>query len=625
MPQPTYLQRRDGGRYHFQMRLPKALATCLSWSHLRCALRTTDSREARKRMLTMLDWVYEFRDAPDLEAAGQALTRKLEAFVVAGPPATARDLTDRQTFEGIVAAFIAQARERDFAYVRIPGFAHLFKAFVDQNLGSEDAAAAALEAARRAAPAASPQGALTAADVAALFQRLDERLARLDGLAGVRPAPSTAFTPVEDLQLSKAVARFLAAEVERRDNHKSDATHRPILEFLVAFLGDPLLCEISSEDIGRVNAALPEIPHLAGCTLALRADLHARYRHAQATKWKGMRRNSETTLRLRYQRPLRIFFDWLVAQKLYPGPAPKFSGASDELFAVMPRDKFDDDEILRFVAAPLFTGCAGRERLWQRGPYFHQGDLYWIFLILLLSGMRTGEPPQIALDDIVRVEEPLDDGEPLVVYFFDMRPYDPARGRKKLKELKHLKRADFSRVVPIHPLLIDLGLLDRVARLRAAGETRLFPGRTAHHSKAGEVRWGKSISRAFDYARKLPDINLTRANLSLYGTRHLMADWLDTLRVPDRVRNRVLGHVSAEKNSADKYGGKGMLSSAQAGFVTDLETPVIKRMRAILIAAKQQAEAGILTTIEPFASSLRQAQRVDAGTAKQIGRPSRRT
>lgn len=102
-------------------------------------------------MMTMLEWAYEFRDAPDLERAGEAHTRKLESFVVAGPPATARDLKDRQMLEGVIAAFITQARERDFAYLRAPGFADLFKAFIDQTLASEDAAASALEKAIAAA------------------------------------------------------------------------------------------------------------------------------------------------------------------------------------------------------------------------------------------------------------------------------------------------------------------------------------------------------------------------------------------------------------------------------------------------------------------------------------------
>jgi hypothetical protein len=109
-------------------------------------------------MMDTLDWAFEFRDAPDLDAAGETLTRKLESLVEAGPPATARDLTDRQTFEAIVAAFIARARERDFAYVRIPGFTDLFKSFTAQNVVTEDRAALSLE--RATSPTSAPATAL---------------------------------------------------------------------------------------------------------------------------------------------------------------------------------------------------------------------------------------------------------------------------------------------------------------------------------------------------------------------------------------------------------------------------------------------------------------------------------
>jgi hypothetical protein len=361
VPLPSYLQRRNGGRYHFQMRLGAALVSCLGWSHLRCALRTADSREARRRMMDTLDWAFEFRDARDLDAAGEALTRKLESFVEAGPPNTARELTGRQTFEAIVAAFIARAREREFAFARIPGFVDLFKAFTAQNIRTEDAATASLGKTRESTlePIRARSVVPTALDVDGLFSRLEARLDRLDeSLARVQapPSASEAFAPTEDIWLSAAVGRFLATEVERRGDRKSEATLKPILEFLVAFLGDRRLSEVSREDLGRVDAALPEIPHLAGCSLSLRSDLHARYLQARAAPWEKMRRNSVTTLRLRYQRPLRIFFEWLVEQKLYPGPAPKFEGTSDEMFAVMPRDKFESDEVLRFVSASLFTG-----------------------------------------------------------------------------------------------------------------------------------------------------------------------------------------------------------------------------------------------------------------------------
>jgi hypothetical protein len=308
MPLPSYLQRRNGGRYHFQMRLTKALASCLGRSHLRFALGTTDSREARRRMMTTLDWAFEFREAPDLERAGEALTRRIESFVLAGPPTAARDLTDRQTFEGVVGAFIAQARDRDFAFVRLPGFVDLFKIFTEQNIKTENLAASFLgrEANPVLAPVPAPQiPSITAADVEGLFIRLDARLDRLDaGLACVQTAApaSEAFTPIEDIRLSIAVDRFMAAELKRRGDQIAEAALRPILNFLVGFLDDRLLSEVSYDDLSRVDAALPQIPHTAGCSMALRIDLHARYLTAQTAPWEEMRRVSETTLKLRYQR-----------------------------------------------------------------------------------------------------------------------------------------------------------------------------------------------------------------------------------------------------------------------------------------------------------------------------------
>jgi integrase len=216
---------------------------------------------------------------------------------------------------------------------------------------------------------------------------------------------------------------------------------------------------------------------------------------------------------------------------------------------------------LRFVSCPLFTGCAGREREWQPGPYFYQGDLYWLFLILIFAGMRTGEAPQLKLDDLVAVEEARPDGSRQVQYFFDLRPYNPSEGRVPVKDLKHLKRPEFSRVIPVHPILIELGLNERVEKLRAAGETLLFPGWRSHKSAVGELRWGKGLSRAFDYGRRLKHIDLSRPNISLYSFRHLLADWLDSARAPQRVRNRIMGHInrpgetytkeSPTENSAD--------------------------------------------------------------------------
>jgi hypothetical protein len=220
----------------------------------------------------------------------------------------------------------------------------------------------------------------------------------------------------------------------------------------------------------------------------------------------------------------------------------------------------------------------------------------------MFSGMRAGEPPQIDLDDFLSFTEVDETGKAETFHFIDMRPYDPAQGRKSIKDLKHLKRGDFARVIPVHRMLVELGLLERVERLRAIGETRLFPGWEAHKSAAEEVRWGKVLSRTFDYGRQLKHVNIVRTNVSLYSLRHLLADLLDDTGTPQRLRHRVLGHrdQKAADNAADEYGGKGLPSALQARHIVNLDTPLIRKVAEILLEAKTRAENGGLTILNPF-------------------------
>jgi len=40
--------------------------------------------------------------------------------------------------------------------------------------------------------------------------------------------------------------------------------------------------------------------------------------------------------------------------------------------ASMPRDSFEDEELLSLLRLPLFTGCRNRVHIWKPGNYFIQ-------------------------------------------------------------------------------------------------------------------------------------------------------------------------------------------------------------------------------------------------------------
>ncbi|WP_235426643.1 site-specific integrase [Xanthomonas cerealis] len=81
----------------------------------------------------------------------------------------------------------------------------------------------------------------------------------------------------------------------------------------------------------------------------------------------------------------------------------------------------------------------------------------WLPLILLYTGARSNEVAKLELEDCRE-----EDG--IAIFHFTWMGED-----------KSLKTDASERKTPAHPDLIKLGLWERVARLKAAGETKLFP------------------------------------------------------------------------------------------------------------------------------------------------------
>ena len=164
-----------------------------------------------------------------------------------------------------------------------------------------------------------------------------------------------------------------------------------------------------------------------------------------------------------------------------------------------------------------------------------------------------------------------------------------------IQDLRNLKTNASGRVIPIHPLLIELGLLDRMNDLMDKGEKRLFPEWGVYVRKDGTERWSQPLSKSWQYVKKLLD--LRRADLTLYSTRHLMADWLDNEAIAQRTRDRILGHASDVRG---RYGRKGILDPVIAAQIEALEPIVVRQMRQILLTAEARAEAGDLIVLNTY-------------------------
>jgi integrase len=149
----------------------------------------------------------------------------------------------------------------------------------------------------------------------------------------------------------------------------------------------------------------------------------------------------------------------------------------------------------------------------------------WMGLYL---GARVSEIGQLALDDFLDVE-----GIPC------MRITDEGEGQST-------KNHSSNRIIPVHPELIKMGLLKKVARMRSTGETRLFP-KVGKGAMNGAGDW---LSKAFGRYVKLvlpaPDVG----KLGFHSFRKTVIQTLQAAGVQAELRAAYVGHELDDEHHA---------------------------------------------------------------------------
>jgi integrase len=158
--------------------------------------------------------------------------------------------------------------------------------------------------------------------------------------------------------------------------------------------------------------------------------------------------------------------------------------------------------------------------------------------------MRINEIAQLLLSDIAVIEG--------ITCFNVTDEPDPSNDDDwpdgmPMAERKSLKTDAAKRVVPIHPSLLDLGLLSYVETLRRAGHTRLFP------DLSPEGRDGPGQAASKQFGRYLDRIKLTDKQLVFHSFRHGVVSRLRRMDIPRELRKLVVGH-SAVGDTHDSYG-----------------------------------------------------------------------
>jgi len=160
---------------------------------------------------------------------------------------------------------------------------------------------------------------------------------------------------------------------------------------------------------------------------------------------------------------------------------------------------------------------------------------YWLPLLARFTGARLEELCQLHIDDIathqgipcIRVDDRHDD--------------------------QKLKNQSSRRVLPIHPKLLELGLLEHAESIKGANNSRLFPDLVATRGKLGHAP-SKWFSR-YKSKQGVSDLRKT-----FHSFRHTFIDDLREAGIQDSLIKRMAGHEDSSVTFA-VYGSRLQLSA----------------------------------------------------------------
>ena len=478
------------------------------------------------------------------------------------------------------------------------------------------AAASVLVTTSSAAASAGPTG-----PAASIVDRTPEAT---EAEARLQPQKSS---PAKDWTVQQAMAEWVRRRQRDTNPHKTAAlckeeerNYRVAAELFTSLIGDRQAVEVTEEDLFRFRGELHRVPNLLGrgayrnmtgaeavaradaVTASQQAAMMARAEDGQLDrdnlahemrdaevprlsmktvnkhldKIKGLLKWLRTTMKVEIDRDLlglKIRYD------------QKDIGRA----ANADREAFLSADLRKLFASPCWTGCAGIDYRHRPGANLVKDAKFWIPLLAALEGVRLGEVAQLLTTDIqlrcfdqedftdwdVDLDNPSgpwprlrrfspkdEDGVPTVgIWCIDVVPDDG----------KSVKTPSSKRIIPIHPLLLELGFLDYVDAQKRAGKWDLFPGlRPEKATRAGE-NLGEWFSRYLEY------IGMKRERLSFHSFRHTFDTHLFNREAPDVRVSELMGHAQHGQTRNRYYKGARLakLTEAIASINYRLHTAVV--------------------------------------------------
>jgi len=249
---------------------------------------------------------------------------------------------------------------------------------------------------------------------------------------------------------------------------------------------------------------------------------------------------------------LAQIFNWAVAEGDMPAnPASKLGSeavrkaSKRKAKAHEQRDLLSPDDLSKVFSASWFVNGVG-DRTAKGTFYAYRPHYYWLPVLALYCGGRLNELAQLYVKDIVA---------PHGIHCLDFNL--EGDGKIDVDEVdagdaddKSLKNMSSARRVPIPQLVIDLGFIQYVERLRELGHKRLF----SELNFDAEKGYGKYAGKWFNDALLGKKLGIPRdGKKTFHSMRHNFATALGTLHAAPNQKADLMGHTRKGSTSEVRY------------------------------------------------------------------------
>ncbi|WP_159104305.1 site-specific integrase [Sneathiella glossodoripedis] len=195
------------------------------------------------------------------------------------------------------------------------------------------------------------------------------------------------------------------------------------------------------------------------------------------------------------------------------------SGKNKSVTLGFDRQEWKGEKIVKLFGSPLWQGCKTENKRYLKGELVIKDEKFWLPLLGLYHGNRLEEFAQLTRNDLKLEND---------IPYFDIQD---------VLEGNHLKNKQSARRVPVHPTLIDWGIIQYIENVAPNPADRIFP----NLRRAGpDQKFGVNFSKWFTRYRQ--KIGAYERGVDYQSFRHGVVTKLHDAGVASVVVNQLVGH-----------------------------------------------------------------------------------